>query len=1060
MGPVIAFICVVASAAVVRAEIQMPTTSIPLQKNSLPASDLIYGPNGKLPLYPDQAMQLEQKSGVDLSKLDPDTSTDVYKGVSTLADSAKDNAIPISSGQLVNYTGTLETAAQAQYFMNVQVSQPNNQPPRTMTLLLSTDLHNYLLRKEMLRRLGYQIPGIKYLPQIRIQFPDGLTKLQVMSIYISNYTDVDQNRWVVDDKTDSALQVTLQDVFVIDTTAQATRYYNVAFGPPVTRDSSGTSFVPEDKRTMRAMALIEGLLSTPEDVNLMDWNACRIQNGSVLVAVNDVANFGCGLDDALWILRKIAVFSRDDLLQMARAAMYPEPIAEFMVEKLASRRDSLMKCFNLKDVKPLGFDAKKTIGTAVVKGKVMQPVFPGIASRFSGKDQETPIKGLGWYALSEVESNVLAGVFTKLDNDIPGLTIQNQTTKHENNVIQEAIDQYISTGQNQSVPVPRAIWAAPLLNGGVTLGRSIVIGNYLGTNNPVQLADSATEYLNVGMVIGIDNLPSGVGAQGLIQGTVSRSVTHLKPLTSLKKGVTEPFKHVLADLLFKSADNVFQNIDKIKKDTMTPDAINNQIAKDLEQLTEALGPGESLILTDSLNGVENASGSFGALSGLGPQISLTLGGNQIVLYRVQIYRKPPPYSNTIQVFRDDGELHGVNLTFEATLGVPIQMPILTVTAKKVAGAATSRIFEVNIDPGFSTTNPGIFTSAMELDSLFRTRSTEVLEAHQKPNIFSVKFHDSGSSLQFFHYMRRTLKEDGDITIKTPTEKPVKYISLLQGAQAGKSYQALATQVGTFIYQRLTNDTTISLNTQANPNPGRTFLGSSTTRDGSFQGQVSDTKIEYPFAQVQYRWDGWQMTTDDITKLTDSLSKKYDWALFAPNFLGTTQKVQLYELQLNINFYEAALQSLDKMSPANEQAMYKKYYALHQCATLPGNINLSKEDFDGCIALSKYDKAYRSYAKDSRSLTDLAKDDFAMAYNIEQFAPFKELVNIVGGAQNIYLYAVLSGYRVGTEVFSNPISSAGFGHSPDLYGDGVLTFEENRLDMNDGEFWVQYLRDFL
>jgi hypothetical protein len=172
-----------------------------------------------------------------------------------------------------------------------------------------------------------------------------------------------------------------------------------------------------------------------------------------------------------------------------------------------------------------------------------------------------------------------------------------------------------------------------------------------------------------------------------------------------------------------------------------------------------------------------------------------------------------------------------------------------------------------------------------------------------------------------------------------------------------------------------------------------------------------------------------------------LSQQYNWTFYQPNFLGPAQKVQLYELQLNINFYGDAIAKLASMTEQDEQTMIGKYSSKHPIET------------------SRYTSAYHAY-KTARNPNDIAKAMFDMAYNLEALLPFTELVQKVGGPQNLYMYAVLSGYRVGTEIVSNPIISQGYGTAPDKYSDGVLSWLENRLDMNDGEFYIQYLRDFL
>src|SRR5271170_3245311 len=76
-------------------------TDVPifLRNQDLPASDLSYNDHGQLRiLSPREAWQLKKRWGVDLSKLDPDTSTDVWKKEPTTSDSKLDQALPIQKG--------------------------------------------------------------------------------------------------------------------------------------------------------------------------------------------------------------------------------------------------------------------------------------------------------------------------------------------------------------------------------------------------------------------------------------------------------------------------------------------------------------------------------------------------------------------------------------------------------------------------------------------------------------------------------------------------------------------------------------------------------------------------------------------------------------------------------------------------------------------------------------------------------------------------------------------------------------------------------------------------
>ena len=1058
---------------------------IPLTPDTVPANDLMY--HGR-ELTVEEALDLERNAHVDLSKLNPNSTTDVWPGVSTASDSAKDQALPIKNGETVKFVSELQGSAPGCFEMDVLVpSKQPGQPPVPMIIYLSATLHNYLLRKEMLRRLGYRVPATKWLKSITVHFANSFLIPSLLYIDLPNATHVSATHFVVNSPGQNPSDLTFQDAFAIAEAPVATRYYNVDILPPV--ESSGGLILPENRRIMRALAIVDRLTDFPESVNMIPWNFGHIENQSVVFHTDGNVNFDTGDDDAVWILRKIAKFTRRDFVEMVRAANYPNPqhsCTDLIVEKLISQRDSAVREFGL-HVPLIPFNAHLNEPPYIKNGVCEQKTVPGYATYFTSHDLQSPVKGLGWYALTEVEGNVLENLFNKINSEIPGLTIAGQYQKHSQQVMQAAFANFLRTGENQAIPLKT--WTAPIINGGVSLSRSIVIGNYLGANNLVQLADTASEYLNVGIVVGVDGLPTNVGASGLIEGTVTRSLTHLKPIqppatfkkgapSPLKKAARQPFNRVLVDLLFHDASDVFAKVSQFAPKPGEPVSslqIDGEIDTELEQLKKALGVGDSLILTDSLSNVENATGSYGVLGGIGPGASLTVGGNQLILSRLYIYR---PSQNMIQIYKDNGELNGVNLSFEFTLGTPISFPVLMVTANRVAGSGRSKIYDVDISPS----DPNIFKNAVALESVFRSHSIGVLASDpwMKPNQITERFHDSSSSFQFFHWVHRHLNLNGDITVKTPYDPPEHYLALLDGSQSGHHYQQLATQVATYIVQRLTNNPNYLVDTQVTPDPGRSFLGDSKTREVTFQSQIEGDNLATPLVQVQYRWEGWGISANALNNLAAQLKQQfhYDYASnysgpeaefhFHRNFLGTATEVQLYQLLVNINLYQSALNHIAHMSYKFESSMVRSYLRYYNCNTNPPGQLVPQENVAKCEAIwnfeswySHYLDSYIAYPQTPQDVKEYARSVMEMANNLERFLPFDEFINLAGGPSDVYVYGVLNGFRTPSEKKSKPIYSQAFGTaSNELYPDGIMMYLEQRLGINDGELYMQWMRSFL
>lgn len=1040
--------------------------SISLGNSDLPASDLIYEDQGQSHiLSPEEAWQLKTQNHVDLSKLEPDPTTDIWRPQASDGDEALDNALPIQAGDTATFFGVI-TSSSGRFKFNVQI-QSGDQPAQTLTLMISKDVHTYLLRKELLRRLGYRIPEMKYLSQVKIQFPDIFSRDFFLETQVANATAGAASRWCSvapsvlkqdahypckpqADETDP-LRVTLQDVVAMQATPL---YYNVAIGPPIEVIPNTTSIRPEGQRILRALALPYGLANISESINQVDWHVGRIQSGAFQFSVTDQANFSCTLDDALWITRRIETLTRDDFTKIVANAYYPDAVARVLVEKLISRRNSLSASMSM-GIPALPFDAKVTLLPDLKNGKVMKQDWPGYASRFAWGDPDSPLRGLGWYVLSEIQSNVMETLLAKANAAIPQLSTESQTAAHEQQIA-NSLSQYFNSGMTQTIPL--AVWAAPIVGGGIDLSRNVVLGQYMGTNNLVQLVDNFGANVNVGIIAGVDGLPVVLSVSGLVQATASIEFTHIKPLQRLKSAITEPLKNEIVLLLMHDAAGVLSQTATYGQPgapTQTPDQLKKDLADTIDKLKVYLGVGESIIITESITGIQKLSAALGLPVPATPGIGVEADANQLVLSRLHFYRKD---QNTIQIFKDNGQMVGAHVAFEATLDSPAQFPVLSLSSQIVTGTANSKIFTLNInpDPQF---NPAIYNNASSIASALKSGSIEVLESHQQPTLLSTKFTESSGTYQFLQFMKRTLKGNGKISVRLPDGTKGNYVSLTGGKQTGAHYQALATQAATYVAQKITSDTTISINTNAAPDPGHSYLGHSTTKSAELQARLDGGNLSVPMVRFQYRWEGWNITSPKVIELVDSLSAKYGFKLYPDGFLMDTQSVKLYEIDLYISLYQSAFNQLLNLTPEQEDALVTRYTAEHHCHAIMLPLVTKSGDRFVCEAMGKFKTALATYRSGLKDPSNQAINMYNLASDIEEFLDFKDLVTLVG-SDHLYVYSTINGFRIGSETLSDPIRSYTLGRADADTPDGILDAVENILGLDDGEFKMQWIRGVL
>jgi len=1039
---VLLLVLVVSPCTALSADDEEYSTSISLRNEGLPANDLLYQDGGKSEvLTPARAGKLKKQNTVDLSLLEPDPS-DIYKGQSTANDSVIDQSIQISEGEVVRYMGPI-TSTSRRFRFNVQTQEG----AKTLTIMMSKNLHGVLLRKELLRRLGYKIPAMKYLKQVRIRFPDLVSTTYFLKNQIPLATEGASSRWQVPSEPGAdPLVVVLQDVLVTEATPL---YYNLALLAPDETIPGTNDLRPEGARVLRALAVIYGLVDVEESLNQVSWAVGKLDNNAITLTNLDGANFNCTLDDALWILRRISKLNREDFKQITLDSFYPLPVAGLLMEKLIARRNSILKDFSLK-IPDISFDAHFTALPSVKNGKVIQKEWPGYASRFAWGDPESPLRGLSWYGLSVAESNVMENILESINRKLPSVTVNDQNQKHQKELFEQATKHFTETGEMQNVKI--GVWAAPIASGSVDVSRNIVIGNYLGTSNLVQVADNCSVNINVGLTIGVDGI-TVVGFQGLVQGTASLNYTYLRPLSSFKQAVKDPIKKELVPLLFHKASKLFKSASDLGSSDQKD--VKDALAEDLTKLKEFIGVGESLIMTERLTGVQSLTLSAHyspAMVGA----NVTGGVNEIVLGRIHIFRQD---INHFVVFKDDGELAGVNVSLQASEGGPVYFPVLNISAHKVNGSARSEIFKVDVTPN-PKANPSVFAAANALAVVLKTGSIELLEALQKPYKISSAFRDMASSLSFFHYMHRSLKTNAQIDVQLPSGDKGSFLSLSQGSQSGLHYQSLATQAASFLTEKWTGDTSLNVDTQAAANPGQSFLGHSQTKNAVLEARV-DRGLSNLYIRVQNRWEGWNIKTNEVMSLIEEENKKYSFEFYPHDVLLDTKAIKLYTISFDLNIYEQGIRNLMSLSPIQVESFLSKYSAIHECEKYPLQIRQMKvQDMWPCSTLLEFKNAFKSYQKGEKDVRRAATLILEAVTRAEEIADFRDFVVLVGGSHNIYLSSTIKGYHIGSEKLSEPIYSNAYGTPDEFSPSGVLDVIEKILGIADGEFKMQWLRDVL
>ena len=164
---------------------------IPLDYGKRPATDLFY--KGQL-LLPDEADKLRRESqNFDISKLDPDETTVLWKKEKPFFLDESLDDLPLEVEEPIWYTSTVPSRSGNFRFTIEQETSEGG--VETFVIMMSKTIHNLLLRKNLLRKLGYQVPAVKYLKKTTLKFSNPFEK-EIFFNELSESTFGDPGRWV------------------------------------------------------------------------------------------------------------------------------------------------------------------------------------------------------------------------------------------------------------------------------------------------------------------------------------------------------------------------------------------------------------------------------------------------------------------------------------------------------------------------------------------------------------------------------------------------------------------------------------------------------------------------------------------------------------------------------------------------------------------------------------------------------------------------------------------------------------------------------------------------
>ncbi|MBI2520681.1 MAG: hypothetical protein HYV97_09695 [Bdellovibrio sp.] len=986
---------------------------IPLSYMDRPSNDLLY--QGK-PISPEELHLLyQQQSGdFDHSVLDPVPSGIWKNELARPLKSADLAKVDIDYYDEVQYLSPLLSRA-GNFRFTIQKTVSTGEG-RLFTLLASKRAHNVLLRQALLYKLGYQVPAIKHLKKIQLRFKsENEKKLFITQLGESTFGSTD--RWITRDADPTIL--TLQDMLAIDDHGSM---YNLSIGfmPPE---------VPQGRRTFRSLLIPYSLVEIPESVNLFDWSAGRIISNNVMLPYDDAANFDCTYEDAKWITNRILRLTRADWEEIVEAAAFPSSVAMLVKEKLFSRRNSMGKLLRM-DGDELEFNPHISNGTELIEGELKQEFWPGYAGRFSFGDPENPLSAseVTSFVLSEGVSNGLLAATTAL-NSIPylGTNLDSQLMAREEQLAAQALAQNVTLGEPSTRDFGAYVF--PMVRGQFILGRKVVAGTYLGTNNRIQLVDTIGVSVSGGAYIGFDGIPTPLTVGATAQANLSRTYAHIRPITSIKRALKYPFKNILVPLLKRKYGHAFDNLVNVDLNQLAAEEKQKRVSEALKLFTENMEVGESIIITDSISAGIGANVGVNYLRLLA--VGASVNANEIVISRLHIQRKS---ENIVHLYRDFGNLHQLGLGIVFRAGVPV----LKAQMRTTLGMARSKFIAVNIDKE----NPDIIKTLGALRHVFFHNSLERIEKIERPYKLKYNFTEGRQSLGFLIWRYDRINSSNRFTVTHPEGESINLYRKYRGRTfgtdpVGAATEALAALPAIF----LKGDYVPPAISEGNA--GNNYFGKAENIISTFEGEVTEAGLEKPFLKVSRIWNGFSASRKKALKLLEEVKQRYQFSFYPKTVLNEADKLYLYNINVNFLVYADGIQNMFNLAEKDIRSIFDK------------NQNKKRWLLSGVRRFLTLQKKYHK-AREKKSLSGMANAATRALILAEDKLNLQGITKLVGGDENLYVYSKLEGFRVGDENGDSPYLSNSLGEFGEEDMGGPLTRIQRLTGMSEGEFFLSWL----
>lgn len=985
---------------------------IPLQKGVRIASDdLIFEDTV---LTSREAQDMSNLGQVDLSVLVPKSNEIWSSGKSHLNDQ---EVIELAESETLTFEGSLNSNSGLYRFNAIALNGS-----KIYTIHFDKTLHTLLLRKNILRMLGYKIPAIKYLKKAFIQFRTVEEREQFLKKDIPENTLGAPERWV---KSVDELTVEVQDFAV--TEPSENDFYNVAMGIPTQTINS---------RTLRSLVIPYSILDLNESVNQYSWVSGKVDNRAVILSHFTGNEFSTTIEDAQWMIRRFNLLTRNEIKQAVAHSYFPEEVGAVLVEKIISRRNSMNRLFSEKS-KKLEYDQKITMGETLKEGKILQKEFEGYASRFSYGDAESPFEQLRFYLYSKIQSNVIDNLITKFNTYLVGYDLGKTRSEFFQKQFEDGLQHFIQTGEIR--PIGIETWTSPFANASLIFSRDIVLGNYLGTDNLVQLADTFGASLDLGLHVGVEGLGNNLAGSIRASTSMVRTFSHIKPVKNLKQSLKEPYRNMFVNLLKKSLKERYLSLAELKDSAEGKDEKAKKVQALLKEIDQYLNTGESLIMTDRLMPsvsvkLNFTTGLIGAGTGVGAGVT--------TIKRIHVFKKSP---KVLQIYDDSGFVKDINLSYE----ISEYISILKLAGSLSKGNYKIKSYMINLSSDLEE-NPNLYLNSLAVYNVLKNKNFEVLNKQVDPVNLDANFRDRGFNFSLLFWKMKSLKGKTYYDLSAKDGINGRYFSLNKDFMSGINAESFSKQIANY-YLAEPSKGNVSLREDDGVNPGDSFFGRSYSQAIRFEASInSEGRFENKFLSLSDTKQGWGLTPKKLKKMMTKVNEKFQASLFDVAQIDF-EKLRLFRVGYHLNLYDRGIQRLNNISAEEINEIETRYRNESRCSVNDENI-----DSTACGDLSELKWSVKR-CRNSKNDEQRANCNVELIDDLLTYLKFNDFKKIIG-ENNLYVYGTMDGFRQNSEILNDTIYSNTVGKIGSKQWNGPLEVVRDLLGLSGGEFSGSWLRD--